>query len=97
MKAVLASALLLISVSAFASNKHLESTRMTCAAVQHTIAQAGSAIVHTGPGLYDRYVAHGGFCSTGESTEAAWIPTRDTNTCLVYVCRTNTGGGDSAD
>jgi hypothetical protein len=40
--------------------------------------------------LYDRYVSDGGFCDRGYYASRAYIPTRDSPSCPVYMCRSTT-------
>lgn len=86
-----AAALLIAPLSNAATNEparaSFRSTSMSCRSVQNAIARSGSAIVHYGDGLYDRYVAHQGYCSHGQTIEARWIPASDTNQCPVWACR----------
>ncbi len=67
------------------------STSMTCSKVQATIAREGAAIMRyqsprTGLPLYDRYVKNRLFCSAGETTDRAYIPTSDKQSCPVNRC-----------
>jgi hypothetical protein len=66
------------------------STAMSCAAVQDTIAREGAAILRypgrTGITLYDRYVATGRLCASGEFAKASTVPTADLNNCPVRHC-----------
>lgn len=65
---------------------------MTCAAVQNAVNRDGAAILRyrskRNPSLplYDRYVRNRLFCGPSEYAERDYLPTRDTNRCLVYKC-----------
>lgn len=50
----------------------------------------------TGRYTYDRYVAHAGYCGIGETTQPAWVPTRDARQCFIgYTCgQDNRGSGN---
>jgi hypothetical protein len=61
----------------------------TCAQAQASVQRAGAAVIHTAPGVYDRYVAHPGFCPQGDYLRRAYVATRDTPACFVgYTCVT---------
>jgi hypothetical protein len=66
------------------------STGMSCAAVQDAISREGAAILRypgrTGITLYDRYVASGRLCASGEFAKASTVPTSDLNNCPVRHC-----------
>lgn len=89
----LAAGLLLVAGQAEAISRY-NSTSMSCAGVQQTIKAEGAAIMRypgtTNPSLtrYDRYVAHGGFCSFGEVAKYTYIPTADAASCQVLHCVT---------
>jgi hypothetical protein len=36
--------------------------------------------------LYDRYVAHGGYCDVDEYAKLEVVPAADTNRCRVLKC-----------
>ena len=64
------------------------STTMSCAQASSLVNSSGGIVLGTSPYAYDRYVSSGRFCGTSETTEPAWIPTRDTQQCFVgYRCR----------
>ncbi len=96
MKALLVLALLSIPVAADAMP---DSTKMSCAQATATVSNAGAVVMtyghFDGGCLYDRFVAHGGYCMHGETTEAAWVPTTDSADCFVgYRCVSLGGGGE---
>lgn len=64
------------------------SLNMTCAAASALVRQNGSAVIATGPVIFERFVANQQYCGPGESTGPAWIQTRDVAQCLVgQQCR----------
>ena len=80
----------LLPASAHAIGRYV-STSMTCAKVQATISQQGAVILQhksarTGNLLYDRYVKDRRYCSGGETTDWASVPTKDQKSCPVYRC-----------
>lgn len=61
---------------------------MSCRQAQSLVASRGAVVLSTGRHTYDRFVASGGFCLSGEYADAAWAPTRDTAHCpLGYTCK----------
>ena len=70
----------------------IDGRRLTCAAVQNIIAKEGAVILRTrspfsGRLLWERYVAHRGFCFANEITEYREVSTADTDRCSVKLCR----------
>ena len=67
----------------------------TCAQAQAAVQRAGAAVIHTAPGIYERYVAHIGFCPRGDYLRRAVVPTRDAPACFVgYTCVTGSAWED---
>lgn len=90
MKTLLFSAIVLV---AGAAHGRPDSTAMTCAEAKDMVAAHGAIVIGTGPNLYDRYVAHGGYCAHGEVAEPAWIKTSDDDQCMVgYTCEQDDRG-----
>lgn len=65
---------------------------MSCEQTRSTVASEGAVILRY-PSvrnrqltLYDRYVAHRGYCQMGEYARLVWIPTADSANCPVYKC-----------
>lgn len=86
----LAACFSLLAVEAHAINRYT-STSMTCSKVKATISREGAAIMQhrsprTGMTLYDRYVKNRLFCSPGQTTDSAYIPTSDLPSCPVNRC-----------
>ncbi len=64
-----------------------DTTRMSCEAARALVQRSGAIVLTTGPGLYDRYVSHRGFCTPSEDTEPAFVRSGDRSQCLVgYTC-----------
>lgn len=64
------------------------SPNMTCAQVQSAVKTHGAVIIYSSAHIYDRYVAHRGYCSSHEEAQSAWVPTSDSASCLAgSVCR----------
>jgi hypothetical protein len=74
---------------------------MSCRQAQNLVAHSGAIVLSTGRFTYDRFVANGSFCATGEWAYEASAPTRDAARCtLGYTCKDvppfwyhNDGGG----
>lgn len=66
---------------------------MSCGHVRDIVRTEGAAILRypsqRNPSLtlYDRYVAHGGYCQANEAAVSAWVPTADTDQCPVLKCQ----------
>ena len=64
------------------------SVDMTCRQALGLVTARGALVLGTGGYTYDRFVHHRGFCLRTETTEPAWVPTRDNPQCFVgYRCR----------
>lgn len=88
-------ALCALTTSAEAATRHINARGMTCASVRSSVAASGAVILHYGSGLYDRVVAHGGYCMHGETTQPFWTATRDSGACFAgYTCSQWSGGGE---
>ena len=90
---IVASLLVLAAFPAHAISRY-NSMSMSCAAAHQRIVQEGAVILrypsarHPNLTLYDRYVRDGGFCEFDETTEPAWVPSRDTPSCFIgYRCK----------
>lgn len=86
---VLAIGLSLASFDALAISRY-NSQSMTCDRVQAAVRSQGAAILSyrssSNAPLYDRYVAHGGFCHASDVTRLATVPTSDNRSCKVLRC-----------
>lgn len=89
-----------IGVRGFAADNgparaRIDATSMSCSSVQHAIQRAGSAVVYESADIYDKYVAHQGYCGAGERLETVWISAADTDQCAVSRCtNANNEGGN---
>jgi hypothetical protein len=59
-----------------------DSLRMSCASTRALVQQQGSAVIATGPNIYELFVTEAGQCYSKRS-EPAWIATADQEKCLV--------------
>jgi hypothetical protein len=89
---LLAACLTLVAAQAQAISRY-DPTRMSCGRVQSTIARQGAVILRyqsprvPGLPLYDRYVQSPQFCTMGEVRTRAYVPSADTKSCPVYICK----------
>lgn len=92
MKSMIVIALALVSANAFGARVNTQS--LSCGRAAGIVQKAGAIVLATGEGLYDRFVADGRYCASGETTAPAWVPTSETDTCFVgYVCRDRENAG----
>jgi len=69
-----------------------DTNRVTCATAQAVVMKAGAVVLGTGPSLFDRYVSSRAYCTSGDLTEPAFVPTGDNRQCWVgYTCRQRYG------
>ncbi len=82
---------LVLAFMAFAAGAHAQqrpfTPRLACGQAQQIVAANGAVVLGTGTYTYDRYVRDRSFCQHNETTEVAFVPTRDTPQCPVYRCR----------
>jgi hypothetical protein len=63
--------------------------QISCGQARAQVNSRGAAVVYSSQHIYDRYVTSIRFCTVGETTRAAFIPTIDTSQCFVgYRCVT---------
>jgi hypothetical protein len=88
MKKLLVSlAVSLVATSALAQPRP-SSVAMSCRQAAGLVASHGALVLGTGGFTYDRFVTDHRFCLRTESTQPAWVPTRDTPQCFVgYRCK----------
>jgi hypothetical protein len=87
-KAVAAGVALAGIASGAVAQQRPSTLEMTCAQARGLVASRGAVVLGTGGYTYDRFVAHRGFCMITETTEAAWVPSRDIPQCFVgYRCK----------
>lgn len=91
-KMILTAAVVMATIPAHAISRY-NSEAMSCGQAQAAVVGEGAVILrYSSPRnpsltLYDRYVAHSGYCQINEYAKAAWVPTADTPSCPVYVCK----------
>lgn len=94
MKTIVAILAIIAATNAHAISRY-NSKELTCSEARQILKDEGAAIFRypstrvPGLTLYDRYVASSRYCYSGEQAQTAYIPTEDTNKCLVYNCRHN--------
>ena len=77
------------------------SMTMTCAAARATIDRERAVILrypasrNKGMTLYDRFVEDGRSCDFGYYADLTYIPTKDTPSCPVLICRPATDFDDN--
>lgn len=92
MKTLALAALLL---APFAAHAAPYTTQMTCAQAKGLVDKSGAIVLHHSQFIYDRYVAHQGYCGQGggHTTRPAFVPTRDNGSCWVgYYCAQDNRG-----
>lgn len=93
MRSLLIAATLVLAVAPAHAISRYESMRLTCDQARAAVATEGAVILRyrseRNPSLplYDRYVAHGGYCSPQEYAQTVYVPTSDTGSCPVYRCQ----------
>jgi len=84
----LASLLILAAATAAHAQSRPSTVSRPCAASQRDVQVHGAIVLGTGGYTYDRFVADRRFCEFDESTEPAWVPSRDQQACFVgYRCK----------
>ena len=89
--ASIALCLSLLAVEAHAISRY-SSTSMDCADIKAALQSEGAAILQwrstRDPSLplYGRFVANRRFCQSEQVADTAFVPARDTKTCLVRKC-----------
>ena len=92
MRKILIALCLAASVLPAQAISRYNSMQMSCGEAQSRIAEEGAVILRYRSArdpslpLYDRYVAHGGFCVHGEFAKLEVVPTADTPQCRVLRC-----------
>ncbi len=86
---VLILVLALVAESAFAQSRPSTPSR-TCSANRQSVAVNGAIVLGTGGFTYDRFVRNRSFCQFDEFAEPAFVPSRDTPSCLIgYRCKSD--------
>ena len=69
-----------------------DTNRMTCAAANALVMKQGAIVLGTGSSVFDRYVSSRAYCTSGDWTEPAFVPTVDNGQCWVgHTCRQRYG------
>jgi hypothetical protein len=90
-RALVAGTVALVAMSAALAQSRPDSRTMSCQQATKTVTRAGSVVMITGPGTYERVVASERFCLVGESALLALAATRDAPHCVVgYYCGQST-------
>lgn len=65
----------------------------SCGAARATVAARGAAVIRTAPHIYDRYVAHAGFCYPTQYARPVFAATWDNPYCPIgAICVEREGG-----
>src|SRR5690606_41903674 len=89
---LLAALALTFAIGSASAISRYDSTSMSCASADERVRPEGAVIFRypservRGLQLYDRFVAHRGFCTSGEVTAAKSVPTRS-GECALLICR----------
>lgn len=82
-----AGAWLALSSSPLHAQARLDAATSTCAALQANMQRLQSAVVSTGPYLFDRYVASQTWCGLRRNAVPVYVATRDEPQCFLgYRC-----------
>uniref|UniRef100_A0A9E7ZP15 YARHG domain-containing protein n=1 Tax=Bosea sp. NBC_00436 TaxID=2969620 RepID=A0A9E7ZP15_9HYPH len=88
MKALVLTLALLSSASMAAAQTRPSTVTRPCAASQRDVQANGAIVLGTGGYTYDRFVRDRSFCERDESTEPAFVPSRDNQACFIgYRCK----------
>lgn len=89
---LLAATAVLMAGPAFAVS-HYNSQRMTCASARQRVQEEGAVSFRyrsaTNPSLtlWDLYVMDDRFCEPDTEARQAYLPTKDTDRCVMLVCK----------
>ena len=65
----------------------------SCGEAQATVSARGAAVIRTAPHVYDRYVAHAGYCFPTQYAKPVYAATWDNPHCPIgRVCTEREGG-----
>ena len=63
---------------------------MQCAEAKSLVQSKGSAILNSGPNIFNRYVKDSAFCAEDMYLTPAWVRTQNSRSCFVgYTCSDN--------
>lgn len=92
MKALVLMLALLSSAGMAAAQTRPSTVSRPCAASQRDVQANGAIVLGTGGYSYDRFVRDRSFCEIDEGTEAAFVPSRDSQACFIgYRCKNRSG------
>jgi hypothetical protein len=78
---------LALSTGPLHAQARLDAATSTCAALQANMQRLQSAVVTTGPYLFDRYVASQTWCGLRRNAVPVYVATRDQSQCFLgYRC-----------
>jgi len=90
MKWLVMSLALMATADAAYAQARLSTVNRSCAANRQSVFANGAIVLGTGGPTYDRFVRDRSFCAHGEFTEPAFVPSRDTDACMIgYRCKTD--------
>ena len=90
--AIIAAVLALAATSQASAISRYNTQGMSCGSVQAAVKSEGAVILRYASAntpnmtLYDRYVAHGGYCDPDQAVRAFGVPTSDSASCPVLKC-----------
>jgi hypothetical protein len=87
MKRIGLGVLLALTVTAAMAQTRPSTTTRSCSANRQSVQANGAIVLGTGRYTYDRFVRNRSFCEFDETTEPAWVPSRDRPSCFIgYRC-----------
>lgn len=76
-----------LATGAHVMARGMNSTDYSSSQLHQMIQSRGAIILHTGGGMFDRYVANGSFCLLHEDLAPAFVPTADSSSSFIgYRC-----------
>lgn len=87
MKRIVFAFAFLVCASGVQAQQRPSTPNLACGQAQQIVLSRGAVVLSTGPHTYDRYVRDRSFCERNETTELAFVPSRDTPQCPMYRCR----------
>jgi hypothetical protein len=64
------------------AQSHPLTPTMSCNQAQSIVLSQGSVVLNTSATAYDRYMASGAYCASGETPGPGWAPTKNVSRCL---------------
>lgn len=88
LRTVAVAAALLASTNAAVPQGRPSTPDLSCGQASALVSARGGIVLGTGGSSYDRFVSGTRFCQPTETTEAAFVPTRDQRLCFIgYRCK----------